>query len=77
MLSNEKIARINALSKKSKTVGLSQEEVVEQAALRKEYINTFRSSMKDMIEHVTIVDPNGDDVTPEKLKEAKNKNLLN
>jgi len=74
MLSKEKIARINALSKKSKSVGLSKEEAAEQKKLREEYIKTFRASMDDTLQSVTIVDPEGNDVTPEKLKEVK-KNL--
>ncbi|WP_078380809.1 DUF896 domain-containing protein [Sutcliffiella halmapala] len=74
MLSKEKIARINALSKKSKSQGLTNEETQEQKALREEYINTFRASMENTLHSVTIVDPEGNDVTPEKLKEQK-KNL--
>ncbi|WP_417900480.1 DUF896 domain-containing protein [Bacillus haimaensis] len=74
MLSKEKIARINALSKKSKAEGLSMEEAAEQKQLREEYIKTFRASMDNTLQSVTIVDPEGNDVTPEKLKETK-KNL--
>ncbi|AYC29330.1 DUF896 domain-containing protein [Paenisporosarcina cavernae] len=77
MLSKDKMDRINELSKKSKTTGLSIEEAKEQTTLRKEYLETFRSSMKGMIENVTILDPNGEDVTPDKVKESRNKNLLN
>ncbi|MET3576442.1 DUF896 domain-containing protein [Bhargavaea ullalensis] len=71
MLSQEKIARINELANKKKTIGLSMEEAKEQSALRKEYLDVFRSSMKDTIENVTVIDPEGKDVTPEKVKEAK------
>ncbi|CAG9621846.1 DUF896 domain-containing protein [Sutcliffiella rhizosphaerae] len=74
MLSKEKIARINALSKKAKASGLTNEEAMEQKQLREEYIKTFRASMEDTLQGVTIVDPEGNDVTPEKLKERK-KNL--
>ncbi|MCI5513253.1 MAG: DUF896 domain-containing protein, partial [Clostridia bacterium] len=38
-----KIDRINELSKKSKTVGLTPDEKEEQAALREEYIISFRA----------------------------------
>lgn len=77
MLSKEKIARINELSKKSKTSGLTAEEAKEQKALRSEYLQTFRKSMANTIEGLTIIDPEGNDVTPEKLKMVKeqNKNL--
>ncbi|MEO4053306.1 DUF896 domain-containing protein [Solibacillus sp. CAU 1738] len=71
MLSKEKIARINELSKKAKAGILSEEEAKERTLLRKEYLDTFRSTMRDTIEHVKVVDPNGNDVTPEKLKSIK------
>ncbi|TYS70507.1 DUF896 domain-containing protein [Sutcliffiella horikoshii] len=74
MLSKEKIARINALSKKAKSEGLTKEEAAEQQKLRQEYIKTFRASMENTLQGVTIMDPEGNDVTPEKLKDTK-KNL--
>ncbi|WP_019413182.1 DUF896 domain-containing protein [Paenisporosarcina sp. TG20] len=77
MLSPDKIKRINELSKKSKSDGLTIEEGKEQTALRKEYLETFRSSMKDTIENVTVLDPEGNDVTPDKVKAIKEKKLLN
>ncbi|AZB43046.1 DUF896 domain-containing protein [Bacillus sp. FJAT-42376] len=75
MLSNDKIARINFLSKKSKSEGLTGEEQKEQKKLREEYLRTFRSSMKNTLKSVTVVDPEGNDVTPQKLKDEKNKRL--
>jgi uncharacterized protein YnzC (UPF0291/DUF896 family) len=77
MLSPEKLQRINELSRKSKTTGLTMEEAKEQTNLRKEYLETFKSSMRDTIEHVKIIDPEGNDVTPEKVKESKSKKFLN
>lgn len=77
MLSPDKIKRINELSKKSKSDGLTIEEGKEQSLLRKEYLETFRSSMKDTIENVTVLDPEGNDVTPDKVKAIKAKKLLN
>ncbi|MFD0049444.1 DUF896 domain-containing protein [Actinomycetes bacterium NPDC127524] len=77
MLSKEKIARINELSKKSKAEGLTNEEAKEQSKLRSEYLQTFRKSMSDTLENVTVIDPEGNDVTPDKIKEIKSmkKNL--
>jgi uncharacterized protein YnzC (UPF0291/DUF896 family) len=77
MLSADKINRINELSKKSKTTGLSIEEAKEQTLLRKEYLESFRSSMRDTIEHVKVVDPKGNDVTPDKVKQARTNKYLN
>ncbi|MDX8360188.1 MULTISPECIES: DUF896 domain-containing protein [Bacillaceae] len=72
MLSNEKINRINYLSKKSKSSGLTDEEKREQQDLRKEYIQSFRNSMENTLHSVKVVDKEGNDVTPTKLKKSKN-----
>jgi len=44
--------------------------------LRKEYLEAFRSGMRHHIEGMKIVDPEGNDVTPEKLKEIQKKKGL-
>ncbi len=75
MLPKHKINRINELSKKAKAEGLTTEEAKEQSLLRAEYLESFRSSMRNTIEGVTIIDPNGNDVTPEKVKQIRNKRL--
>ncbi|MFF5993517.1 MULTISPECIES: DUF896 domain-containing protein [unclassified Lysinibacillus] len=77
MLSKEKIARINELSKKKKAGTLTEAEAKEQSQLRKEYLDTFRNTMRDTIENVKIVDAAGNDVTPEKVKQAQEKKFLN
>ncbi|TDL34954.1 DUF896 domain-containing protein [Jeotgalibacillus sp. S-D1] len=76
MLSNEKMARINELSGKSKSNGLTKEESIEQQTLRQEYLNAFRGSMKQTIENVKVVDPDGNDVTPKKLKEVQKRKRM-
>jgi uncharacterized protein YnzC (UPF0291/DUF896 family) len=73
MLSKEKIRRINELAKKAKQASLTEEEAKEQAALRREYLDNFRSSMKNTIENVKVLDPKGEDVTPDKIKKIRNK----
>ncbi|WP_175638942.1 DUF896 domain-containing protein [Metabacillus schmidteae] len=75
MLPKSKIDRINELSKKSKTEGLTEEEKVEQQTLRNDYLHAFRSSMKNTLKGVTVVDPNGNDVTPQKIKNERRKDL--
>ena len=67
----EKIARINELAKKKKTEGLTPEEAVEQAKLREEYIEGYRRSVRHHIEGIKIVDEEGNDVTPEKLRQVQ------
>ncbi|MGL5042773.1 MAG: DUF896 domain-containing protein [Culicoidibacterales bacterium] len=72
MLSKEKMARINELARKSKTsAGLSAEEATEQNNLRQEYLKTFRGHMDNHLHQIKIVDPKGNDVTPDKLKQSK------
>jgi uncharacterized protein YnzC (UPF0291/DUF896 family) len=71
MLSKEKLTRINELAAKKKKEGLTVEEAKEQSKLRGEYLQAFRNSFKKTIENVTVIDPNGNDVTPEKLKQLK------
>lgn len=76
MLSKEKLARINELSKKAKAHVLTVEEAKEQTQLRSEYLETFRRSMTDTLENVKVVDPKGNDVTPQKIKDIKEKRRL-
>ena len=54
------IERINELAKKSKTPGgLTPEEKIEQAALRKEYIEGFRQSLIAQLDNTVVVEPDG------------------
>lgn len=66
-----KIDRINELAKKKKEVGLTAEELQEQAVLRQEYIEGYRRSVRAHIEGIKLVDEAGNDVTPEKLKQVQ------
>ncbi|MCM3666174.1 DUF896 domain-containing protein [Mesobacillus subterraneus] len=76
MLSSDKIARINELARKAKASKLTEEEAKEQTKLRAEYLQSFRSSMLTTLKGVTIIDPEGNDVTPKKLKQEQDKNKL-
>ena len=73
MLTAEKLNRLNELAKKKKLGTITDEELKEQQAIREEYLVTFRESMKNTIENVRVIDPNGEDVTPEKLKQIQAK----
>lgn len=71
------IERINVLAAKKKAEGLTTEELQEQQALRKEYLKVFKGNFKKIIENTTIVDEEGNDVTPDKLKQIKSSNEEN
>ena len=72
ILSKDKMARINELAKKSKSPeGLTSTEKKEQALLREEYITVFRGGMRHHIEGMKVVDTDGNDVTPDKLKKIQ------
>ncbi|MBM7572122.1 DUF896 domain-containing protein [Aquibacillus albus] len=72
MLSKEKINRINFLARKAKDEGLSSEEKEEQRKLREEYLKNVRKSFKNQFKGMTVIDPEGKDVTPDKVKKLKN-----
>lgn len=71
------LARINELARKSKEIGLTEEEKEEQAKLREEYLAKFRGNMKETLMNVKIIDESGNDITPKKLKEEQRKRNLN
>ena len=78
MLSEEKLNRINELAKKGKEASLTVDELEEQKKLRQEYLTQFRGGMRNHIEGMKVLDPEGKDVTPEKLKQIqKEKGLHN
>lgn len=65
------INRINELSKKKKEEGLTKEEAKERAELHQKYLDTFREGFKQQIENTKVLDPEGNDVTPDKLKKIQ------
>ncbi|MBQ6381702.1 MAG: DUF896 domain-containing protein [Clostridia bacterium] len=67
-MEQEKIERINTLAHKQKTIGLTQEEKEEQAALRKEYVAMWKKSLEAELEHTYIVTPDGKKHKVEKKK---------
>lgn len=58
-MEKEQIERINELARKKKTVGLTDEELQEQAALRKQYIAEWRANMEAVLESVVIQEKDG------------------
>ena len=58
-MTQEKIARINELAKKSKTTGLTEAEKAEQQALRREYIDDMKASLRAQLANTSIQEPDG------------------
>lgn len=56
MVTKEKIDRINFLAKKSKNEGLSEKEKQEQKALREEYLDNLRKTVRGHLDNIEIVD---------------------
>lgn len=53
-MNKELIEKINALSKKQKAEGLTEEEKIEQKKLRDEYLKEFRKSFKQRLDNLDI-----------------------
>ena len=70
-MEKKQIDRINELARKKKTVGLTQAELAEQAALRRQYLDDFREGMKQMLDQVYIQQENGEYIKLQK-KPLKN-----
>ncbi|MFB9861280.1 DUF896 domain-containing protein [Salinicoccus siamensis] len=68
--------RINELAQKKKQIGLTATEQQEQKELRENYLRQFRGQVLDNLSGLTVIDPVGNDVTPEKLKREQELNRL-
>lgn len=58
-MDQNKIDRINTLYHKAKATGLTDAEKEEQAALRKEYIETIRRNMRANLNNISVVEKDG------------------
>ncbi|MBE7128478.1 DUF896 domain-containing protein [Bacillus mycoides] len=72
----EILNRINILAKKQKEDGLTQIELKERQELRQKYLQIIRGQVNSTVTGLTILDPLGNDVTPEKLKKEQQKQSL-
>ena len=58
-MKQEQIDRINELYHKSQSVGLTDEEKEEQAALRKQYVADIKASLRGHLNNISIVEKDG------------------
>lgn len=65
---DERIRRINELYHKSQAEGLTEEEKKEQAALRREYVDSVRANLKVQLDGISIERSDG---SIEKLSRKK------
>ena len=70
-MEKEKINRINELAHIAKIRELTEEELAERDALRREYIADWRRSTIDVLENTYIVTPDGKKQKLAKKKEVK------
>jgi len=63
--------RINELAKKQREEGLTNAEMVEQTVLQQDYLREIRGQVQNTVTGITVIDPLGEDVTPEKLRQEK------
>ncbi|MDY6045107.1 MAG: DUF896 domain-containing protein [Peptoniphilus sp.] len=64
----EILKRINELAREAKKRELTPDEIKERDRLRKEYLKIFREGFRQQLLHTKVVDEDGNDITPEKLK---------
>lgn len=69
------LPRINELAKKKREEGLTVLEKEEQQLLRADYLRVIRGQVLQSFSGMTVVDPLLNDVTPEKVRKLKMKNL--
>ena len=58
-VTQEKIQRINELARKSRDQGLTEEEKAEQQALRREYVEAMKQSLKSQLDASVVIRPDG------------------
>lgn len=58
-MKQEKIDRINELARKAKAEALTDEELAERDALRREYIDSVKQSLRAHLDNTWVVDGQG------------------
>lgn len=67
----ELLTRINYLANKEKMNGLTIEEKQEQQRLRQEYLGMIRGQVLNTFSTMKVLDPFGQDVTPDKVYDLR------
>ncbi len=73
MDSDQLLKRINELAAKKKAGTITAAELEEQKELRQVYVKQFRAAFNDIILNTRVIDPEGTDVTPQAVRDAKKK----
>ncbi|WP_203247719.1 DUF896 domain-containing protein [Sporosarcina beigongshangi] len=63
--------RINELAKKQREEGLTNAEMVEQTVLQQDYLREIRGQVLNTVSGITVLDPLGNDVTPDKVQRER------
>lgn len=58
-MTQEQIERINALYRKSKAEGLTEEEKKEQDLLRKQFVASVRGNLRAQLNNIDVVNADG------------------
>lgn len=76
MLPDNLLERINELARLSKERQLTEEEKAEQQELRQKYLRNFRRGFAKQVEEIKVLDEDGNDITPDRVKEIQKKRGL-
>ncbi|MDD2562422.1 MAG: DUF896 domain-containing protein [Eubacteriales bacterium] len=58
-MTREQMERINALARKKKAEGLTEEEALEQRSLRQQYIGEMRANLLEQLGYIYIENEDG------------------
>ena len=58
-MNQKKLDRINELARKANAEGLTEEEIRERDALRREYIDSVVGNLRDTLDNTYVVDEYG------------------
>ena len=67
----KELDRINTFARLSRSRVLTAAETAERNALRRRYLTAIRGQLGSLLATVTVLDPEGRDVTPGKMRTAQ------